>query len=314
MPTPGLGMSVAVATHGRSMAECVGQAVDEVVLAESLGYDFVLIPEHHSGPPSTVSSILGLAGHLLAATNRIAIGTGALLPALYHPRHLVEFHRFATEVYGPRFFLGVGLGYDPADYGAFDTTPERAKTDYVAALDVLGAELAGRDWRSGLAVGAWSRAGLRRCAAAGGTWLSDPIRPLMAVARDAATLDELADRAGSRSTVLLMREAWIGTDAESAKSEYEPHIAKVLRYYARNGGGGSGVQRSTKDPEWSDPLAFVTDATTFRRRFDGVKRELNPAGICFTLRQPTGPEPAAVRRAITAVAEAAGLCTPAGAR
>jgi hypothetical protein len=302
--TVSLGMSVAVAMHGRSMAECVEQAVDEVLLAESLGYDFVLIPEHHSGPPSTVSSVLGLAGHLLAATNRIAVGTGVLLPALYHPRHLLEFHRFATEVFGPRFFLGVGLGYDPADYAAFDTTAERAKTDYASALDRLGAEIGDRDWRSGLAVGAWSRAGLRRCAAVGSTWLSDPIRPLAAVAADAAALRHLS---GARSTVILMREAWIGADAESAWVEYEPHLAKVLRYYARNGGGGARVERGPDEPEWSDPLAFVTDAATFRRRLDAVAAELKPAAMCLTLRQPTGPEPEAVRRAITAVAHAAGL-------
>jgi alkanesulfonate monooxygenase SsuD/methylene tetrahydromethanopterin reductase-like flavin-dependent oxidoreductase (luciferase family) len=296
--SPLLGISVPVAAHGLSMAETVTEVVEEVQRAETLGFDFVLIPEHHSGPPSTVRSILPLASHLLARTTRIAIGTGALLLPLHHPQHLLEFHQFATECYGPRFFLGVGMGYDPKDYALFGMAPEMARSLYRSRLDELAAALRDRPWTSGLAVAAWSRAGLGLAAASGGAWLADPIRPITDIAADAGAFRAGRPDGPSGGPVVLMREAWPELSQEQAREVYLPHLQKVLRYYERNSAGGSRP-RDTTAPDWADPLALVTGEATLARRVQQIITATGAQALCLTLRQPTGPGHRAVLGAMS---------------
>lgn len=295
---PLLGISVPVAAHGLSMTQTVTEVVAEVRHAEALGFDFVLIPEHHTGPPSTIRSILPLASHLLARTSRIAIGTGALVLPLHHPQHLLEFHQFATECYGPRFFFGVGLGYDPKDYALFDVPPDSTRSRYRTGLEQLADALRGRPWTSGLAVAAWSRAGLGLAAASGGAWLADPIRPMTNIAADADVF-----RAGQPGgAVLLMREAWLAATQLQAHDSYLPHVQKVLRYYERNSAGGSRP-RDTAAPDWADPLALVTGEAAVAERVEQIVAATGAQALCLTLRQPTGPDHGAVLAAMSRLAD-----------
>jgi hypothetical protein len=294
---PLLGVSVPVAAHAQTMAQTVAEITEEVQHAEALGFDFALIPEHHTGPPSTVRSVLPLASHLLARTTRIAIGTGALLLPLHHARHLLEFHQFATECYGPRFFLGVGLGYDPRDYALFGVEPQAARGIYRDRLDELAGPLGGRPWTSGLAVAAWSAAGLRLAAEAGGAWLADPIRPVTNLAADADAFR--AARPGA--PVIVMREAWPERSESAAHQAYRPHLDKVLRYYERNSAGGTRP-RDAAAPDWAGPLALVTGADLLAARAGRIVAATGAQALCLTLRQPTGPPHDAVLAAMTRLA------------
>jgi alkanesulfonate monooxygenase SsuD/methylene tetrahydromethanopterin reductase-like flavin-dependent oxidoreductase (luciferase family) len=279
------------------MAETITEIVEEVQRAEAFGFDFVLIPEHHTGPPSTVRSILPLASHLLARTTRIAIGTGALVLPLHDPRHLLEFHQFATECYGPRFFLGVGMGYDPKDYALFGVEPEAARSIYRTRLDLLAEGLRDRPWTSGLAVAAWSRAGLGLAAASGAAWLADPIRPITNIAADAEAF-RAAQPAGQ---IVVMREAWPEASQRQAREVYLPHLGKVLRYYERNTAGGARP-RDTDAPDWADPLALVTGEDTLVPRLRQIVAATGAQALCLTLRQPTGPGHRAVLDAMSRLA------------
>lgn len=309
---PLVGLSVPVASHATTLTGFVAEATAEVRRAEELGFDFVLVPEHHSRVPASVPAILAFAGHLLARTSRIAVGTGALLLPLHHPRHLAEFHRFVTHTYGPRFFLGVGVGYDPRDYAQFDLTPEAAKALYQPRLRKLADDLDDRpSWTNGLLVAAWSKLGVRLAAAHADGWLADPIRPVAAIRADA----ERARATDPDRAVVVMREAWIGDTEDAAAATYHPHVEKVLSYYARKGAGGAagdgagGVTRNgvAGRADLDDPLAFVTDAARFADRFDRLVDAVRPDGVCFTLRQPTGPPHAEVMAAMERVADAVRL-------
>src|SRR5437763_1317067 len=98
MPT---GRVAAFLTPGRSL----GEAVERVRVAESLGYDSVWVTHIASREPLQVLS------HYAHATERIGLGTGVVPLALRHPALLAMEAATLDEVSGGRLRLGIGVSH-----------------------------------------------------------------------------------------------------------------------------------------------------------------------------------------------------------
>jgi probable F420-dependent oxidoreductase len=95
------------------------ELIDLVVWAETLGWDDVLLSEHHFTSDGYPPSPIVLASAIAARTTMIRIGQFVALLPLYHPVRLAEDGAMVDIISGGRFELGVGLGYRPEEYAGY---------------------------------------------------------------------------------------------------------------------------------------------------------------------------------------------------
>jgi alkanesulfonate monooxygenase SsuD/methylene tetrahydromethanopterin reductase-like flavin-dependent oxidoreductase (luciferase family) len=93
-------------------------------------------------------SALTMAGHLLGATRRIAVGTAVTVLSTHHPAAVAEQALLLDHVSGGRFRLGVGRGGPWVDLLVFGTGTDRY-TGFAESLDLLLAALSGGPVRGG---------------------------------------------------------------------------------------------------------------------------------------------------------------------
>lgn len=98
--------------------------------AEALGYDSITVPDHVRGGLSPIPALMAIAG----ATRSARLGTLVLNAALRNPRLLTAEASTVAELAGGRFELGVGAGWDGADFEAAGM-PFPPGTDRFRALE-----------------------------------------------------------------------------------------------------------------------------------------------------------------------------------
>ncbi len=139
-------------THaGMSDADMMRKETDIALLAETVGMDFVLLPEHHFDPNySMMPDNLQWLSYLAGRTSRIKLGTGAIiLPWHNNPTRVAEKIAMLQIMLGDRFMLGFGRGLAREEYRAFgvDMNTARERFDESAAiiLDILDTGIAEYD-------------------------------------------------------------------------------------------------------------------------------------------------------------------------
>lgn len=106
-------------------AEVFDFALEQVRLAEALGYHDIWVTEHHFIPFGINSSALALAGFLLGRTERLRIGTAVTLAPQHHPLQLAEQAAILDQLSGGRFDFGIGRGGYRLDFQAFGVEEAR---------------------------------------------------------------------------------------------------------------------------------------------------------------------------------------------
>src|SRR5436305_7039308 len=101
------------------------EALEEVVLAEELGFDSVWMEEHHGLVdhywPSPMMVLAGFA----TRTSRIRLGTDVVVLPFYHPTRAAEDAAMLDVISNGRFTLGAAIGYRPAEFAMFGVDLER---------------------------------------------------------------------------------------------------------------------------------------------------------------------------------------------
>ncbi|HKD67563.1 MAG TPA: LLM class flavin-dependent oxidoreductase [Candidatus Binataceae bacterium] len=95
----------------RPYEDIYAEAIEQVVWAESQGFEGAWLSEHHFAPDGYSPSPVVIAAALAVKTRRMRIGTNVLLLPLYHPVRLAEDCATVDILSRGRFELGVGLGY-----------------------------------------------------------------------------------------------------------------------------------------------------------------------------------------------------------
>ena len=108
--------------------------------ADRLGYDFIVVPEHHSVAigynPAPFLALTAIARE----TEQIRLATQPLLLPLYHPVHVAEQLAVLDLLSNGRAMLGVGVGYREGDFEAFGVPRhERGARSDEALTILLGA-------------------------------------------------------------------------------------------------------------------------------------------------------------------------------
>ncbi|QXJ21750.1 LLM class flavin-dependent oxidoreductase [Actinomadura graeca] len=118
-------------------AAALARTVEAAVAAERSGFDDVWLAEHHFMTYGVVPSATVLAGHVLALTRRVHVGTAVSVLSNQHPVALAEQAALLSLLSGGRFRLGVGRGGPWRDLEVFGTGLSRYDGGFAESLDLL---------------------------------------------------------------------------------------------------------------------------------------------------------------------------------
>jgi alkanesulfonate monooxygenase SsuD/methylene tetrahydromethanopterin reductase-like flavin-dependent oxidoreductase (luciferase family) len=113
------------------------EGIEEIQLAEELGFDYVFIAEHHFSNYGMSPAPLMQALAIAERTKRIRIGTAVLVLPVWQPLRVAEEIAVLDNLTGGRFFCGIGRGYQPHEFARYGVTTEDSRQRFTECLDVL---------------------------------------------------------------------------------------------------------------------------------------------------------------------------------
>lgn len=132
--------------EGRTESGVLQRFLDEVRLADELGYDSVWLAEHHFSHYGIVGNPLLMGAAIAQRTKRIKIGTAVLVLPFHHPLKLAEDIATLDVLSEGRVVIGCGRGYQPLEFGGFGLDPNEARSRYDETVDILMLALAQENW------------------------------------------------------------------------------------------------------------------------------------------------------------------------
>ena len=248
--------SIANPPHGEQLERCVDETIAEAQLAEACGFDAMFFGEHHQDRDGFLPSPLIVCTAVAARTTRLKVGTSVILLPLYHPIHLAEDVATLDIVSHGRTILGVGLGYQAADFNMFGVPRAERVGRFEEGVEIIrrcwsgerfsfagtyfqidGVQMLPRPLQRPappLWIGGWAPAAVRRAGHLGDAWVGGPSMALEEMKQLTDTYREAAAAAGREPCVILMRDAWVASSREEAERVYGPEVMTAYQYYWRN--------------------------------------------------------------------------------
>ena len=123
--------------EGTSPSQVVHEAIEQVCLAEELGYCSAWFAEHHFSRYGLGSSSLVLVSNIAAQTRRIRLGTAVLVPPLHHPVHLAEDTATLDVVSGGRLDVGFGRGTAGYEYSGYNVDQGESQERFQETIGIV---------------------------------------------------------------------------------------------------------------------------------------------------------------------------------
>jgi probable F420-dependent oxidoreductase len=253
MVTFGLYAAIGDPPRGQHLQQCIDEVCAEAQLAEQVGFDAILVGEHHQHRDGFLPSPLIVCAAVAARTQKIRIGTGILLLPLYHPVHVAEDAATLDLISKGRLILGVGMGYQAGDFAAFGISPSQRVSRMEEGIDIIRScwtqdtvSYEGKRFRlENVAVypkpvqrphppiwlGAMADDSIRRAAQYGDAWLTGITQPMPNILRHAQTYKAQASEFHRPARIILMRDAWVAETRRQAEDEYGPEVLTAYKYY-----------------------------------------------------------------------------------
>ena len=252
----GLYASIADPPRGEHLDRCIDEVIAEAQLAESVGFDSCFFGEHHQDKDGFLPSPLIVATAVAARTRTLRVGTSVILLPLHHPVRLAEDVITLDLVSKGRLVVGVGIGYQPADFDAYAVPMDERRARFEESFEILRLAFAGESFSfrgkhyafddvritprpyqtSGppLWIGASVPAAARRAGRIADGFVGTPSTG-MENARSLATIyKDAAKEAGRPAQVVQMRDAWVARSRAEADQVYGPHVMTAYKYYWDN--------------------------------------------------------------------------------
>jgi alkanesulfonate monooxygenase SsuD/methylene tetrahydromethanopterin reductase-like flavin-dependent oxidoreductase (luciferase family) len=242
------------APPSRAQADVIVDEVDQMVLAEALGYDSVWLTEHHYADYGLSSAPSVLLTALASRTDRVKLGIAVYVIPFHHPLRLAEETATIDILSHGRLTVGLGRGNRPLEFFGHGVLREHSRTRMEEAVDILlqawtrdKVNYAGQHWNvkdipvypkpvtkphPPVAVAVSSPESIDWAARHGFAMLSSGLsNPLSSnLATRQAYVDGLTRHGHSPGTIETLLERWVvtkhvyvaPTDAEAAEEAREP--------------------------------------------------------------------------------------------
>jgi alkanesulfonate monooxygenase SsuD/methylene tetrahydromethanopterin reductase-like flavin-dependent oxidoreductase (luciferase family) len=240
---------------GESMAQRIDEVVEQVTLMRELGFDLLVIGQHHLATPFQQPSSVPLVARLAANSGTMRIGITVFLLPLHNPVDIAEQVATLDAISHGRMIFGVGLGYRPEECQAFGITMQERVPRFLESLEVIKqlwmhdeVEFHGRFYslpriqstirpvqqpHPPIWMAANQAVAVRRAGRLGYTWVMNPH----------VTHDVLTEQVGQYRAALaahghpppaelpLLREAWLADTPRQAWAEAAPYLARKYAVY-----------------------------------------------------------------------------------
>jgi alkanesulfonate monooxygenase SsuD/methylene tetrahydromethanopterin reductase-like flavin-dependent oxidoreductase (luciferase family) len=113
------------------------QTVEQVCLAESLGFHSVWFTEQHFNTFGVCPDPLTLIAHLAGVTKYIRLGTSVVVLSIHNPISIAEQAALVDQLSGGRLDLGIGKGHPRQNYKAFGVEAGESEARFYEAHNVL---------------------------------------------------------------------------------------------------------------------------------------------------------------------------------
>lgn len=105
---------------GIDTADRFRAAIEMCEWADRVGFDTVILSEHHGAADEYLSSIFPLAAAVAARTERIQLLLGAVVAPFHHPLRLAEDLVGIDHISRGRLTVALANGYVPSEFEMFD--------------------------------------------------------------------------------------------------------------------------------------------------------------------------------------------------
>ncbi|MEE8109995.1 MAG: LLM class flavin-dependent oxidoreductase [bacterium] len=258
--------------------------IEQVVLAEELGFDSTLISEHHLVDNGYFPSVITFCAALATRTSRIKLGTGVVLLPLHHPLLIAEESAVVDNLSRGRFILGLGLGYREEEFSAFGVPLKERGARFDEGVPLVRRLLSeenvthdGRFWKlkdvtmmprpvqkpsPPIWIAAKQERAVRRAARQADEWFADPVTPASVLSERVADYRDELSKVGKRFEDVefpLMREGFVGETTEGAWEDSKDGILFNYKEYLSWG--------HLQDEEGREVRDLKEGMETLRRRF-----------------------------------------------
>lgn len=258
------------ASEGMSI-EQVNQMRSEARLAEGVGYDGVMVSEHHAGFPGYLPNPLQLSSFLLPATLNLWVSPCPLLLPTKPKAMLAEEIAWLSSAYPNRVGVGFAAGALPVDFELaevpFGEKNQRFKSNLPWIVDTLrglvegpiGNDLAVRQCKHRpipMVVAAQSKEACMRAAKLNLGILFDSLQSPEASMKLASAYRE----AGGDGPVILIRRVWIGSPPTAKIRAQMEHYHSYASARAKgNWTQGDGTVVASNGEEAAEQLLKILD-------------------------------------------------------
>jgi len=257
------------------------QLIQQVQLAERLGFDSIWAGEHHLTPGFHFFPQLSLLSHLSAYSGGMAIGTNLVLLPLHRPVDIAEQVALIDIACDGQFIFTVGQGYRPEEFAAFGVPFEERLPRMVESIEVIrrlwsqepvthdagwysiedARVLPGPSRPGGppIWIGATSDRAIKRAGRIGDAFMATPNGDNSEIRRQVALFDAARADAGLSPAEELGRliEVHCHSDAAEARRRAAPHLLTKYAAYASWGLTGSAGDAASSAGDVKDANAFV---------------------------------------------------------
>jgi probable F420-dependent oxidoreductase len=252
----GLYSSIANPPRGEHLDRAIDETIAEAQLAESCGFDSIFFGEHHQDRDGFLPSPLIVATAVAARTRTLKVGTSVILLPLHHPVRIAEDVVTLDLVSKGRVIVGVGIGYQPADFRAFGIAMEDRLGRFEESIEILrrcwsgerfsfhgkhftldDVQITPRPFQRPsppLWIGASVAAAARRAGRVADGFVGTPSTGLENATMLAQAYRRAAAEAGRPARVVQMRDAWVAPTRAEAEAVYGPEVLAAYRYYWEN--------------------------------------------------------------------------------